>query len=651
MLTTKKIREKYLKFFKDKGHKIIPSASIMPDNDPTTLFTGSGMQPILPYLLGEKHPEGTRITNSQKSFRALDIEDVGDNRHTTFFEMLGNWSLGDYFKKEQIEWVFEFLIKELKLDPNRIYVTTFRGDKKLGIPRDEEAVKLWQERFESVGIKAKVVDMAEKDGMQEGRIFYYDEKENWWSRSGTPDKMPVGEPGGPDSEIFWDFGANRQIHENSPYKDQVCHPTCDCGRFLEIGNNVFMEYIKTETGFEPLENKNIDFGGGLERMAVAILDNPDIFMGDLFSGVKSKLEELSGKQYNESEKITYSFRVVMDHLRGAVFIMGDDKGISPSNTDQGYIVRRLIRRAIRYAKTIGIKEPHFTFLVAEKVIEEYKDVYPELERNKVFIQDSLVKEEYKFSQTLEKGLKELEKWSGTIIDKVEEGEEFSEYKSPYNRKIGKILFTLFTTYGFPIEMSLEEINKIRKGAGLDLMEGDNKERIITLFNEAMKKHQELSRTATIGKFKSGLADTSKETTQLHTAAHLLLAALQKVLGEKVQQKGSNITAERLRFDFSWDEKLTDVQKEEVERLVNEVISKKININCDEMTVDEAKEKGASGVFDSKYGEKVKVYEIGDFSHEICSGPHVENTGELGKFKIIKEQSSSAGVRRIKAILE
>ncbi len=612
-MTSKEIRQKYLDFFEKKGHVIIPSASIMPENDPTTLFTGSGMQPMLPYLLGEKHPSGTRITDSQKSFRAPDIEDVGDNRHTTFFEMLGNWSLGDYFKKEQIEWMFEFLTKELKLDPNRIYVSVFRGDEKLEIPRDDEAVKLWQEQFDSLGVDAKAVDMAEKEGMQDGRIFYYDEKENWWSRSGTPSQMPVGEPGGPDSEMFWDFGADLKIHENSPYKDQPCHPACDCGRFLEIGNNVFMSYIKTESGFEPLENKDIDFGGGLERMAVAVLDNPDVFMSDLFEGMKNKLEEMTDKKYGENEEFTKSFRIVMDHLRGAVFIIGDDKGVVPSNTDQGYIVRRLIRRAIRYGKQLGITQETWLKEIAQIVINNYKEAYPELERNQDFILNEFTKEEIKFSKTLEKGLKELEK--------------------------GTDPFILFTTYGFPIEMT-QELAK-EKGIEIDLED----------FERKMKEHQEKSRTAATGKFKSGLSDHSEKTTRLHTVAHLLLATLQKVLGSEVIQRGSNITPERLRFDFSWGEKLTDEQKAEIESLVNEAIEQKIPISCKEMTLDEAKEEGASGIFEDKYGDKVKVYEIGEFSHEICSGPHVENTSELGKFKIVKEKSSSAGVRRIKAVLE
>jgi len=616
-MNTKEIRQKYLEFFKSKEHTIIPSASIMPENDPTTLFTGSGMQPMVPYLLGEEHPAGIRVTDSQKSFRAGDIEDVGDNRHTTFFEMLGNWSLGDYFKKEQIEWIFDFLTKELKLDPNRIYVSVFRGDEKIGIPRDDEAVDLWKARFKSVGIEAEAVDLAEHKGMGEGRIFYYDEKENWWSRSGTPSAMPVGEPGGPDSEMFWDFGADLKIHENSPYKDKPCHPACDCGRFLEIGNNVFMEYLKTESGFQPLEKKNIDFGGGLERLSTAVLDNPDIFMIDLFDGMRLKLEELSNKKYGESEEITNSFRIVMDHLRGATFIMGDDRGVAPSNTDQGYIVRRLIRRAIRYGKQLGIEQELWTKEIVSMVIKEYEDTYPELVRNKDFILEQLDKEEIQFLKTLEKGLKELEK--------------------------GIDPFVLFTTYGFPIEMT-EEIAK-EKGIKIDVKD----------FKEKMKRHQELSRTAAVGKFKGGLADSSEETTHLHTAAHLLLAALRKVFGSEIQQKGSNITAERLRFDFSHDEKMTDEQKTKVENLVNKAIEKDLDVICEEMSLEEAKRLGATGSFESKYGERVKVYKIGDgkeiFSYEICGGPHVDRIGELGRFKIIKEGSSSAGVRRIKAILE
>ena len=553
--------------------------------------------------------------------------------------MLGNWSLGDYFKKEQIEWMFEFLTQELKLDPNRIYVSVFRGDEKIGIPRDDEAVELWQERFKSTGVEAKAVDMAEKNGMQDGRIFYYDAKENWWSRSGTPDQMPVGEPGGPDSEMFWDFGVDLKIHENSQYKDQPCHPACDCGRFLEIGNNVFMSYIKTETGFETLENKNIDFGGGLERMAVAVLDNPDVFMSDLFTGMKMKLEEMTGKKYKESDDITNSFRIVMDHLRGATFIMGDDKGVSPSNTDQGYIVRRLIRRAIRFGKQLGIEQELWLKEITTVVINDYKEAYPELERNKDFILEQLEKEERQFSKTLEKGLREFKKWSRVTPFWASEENILEKINNTPKIVPGYVIFKLFTTYGFPIEM----IKEIAKEKGLEIDEDG--------FKNKMKEHQETSRTAAAGKFASGLADHSEETTRLHTAAHLLLAALQKVLAPDVIQRGSNITAERLRFDFAWAEKMTDEQKQKVEDLVNQKIKGDIEVEFKEMPIEEAREQGASGIFGDKYGDMVKVYKVGDFSHELCSGPHVERTGELGHFKITKEQSSSAGVRRIKAVLE
>ncbi|MFH1402215.1 MAG: alanine--tRNA ligase [Patescibacteria group bacterium] len=647
-MLAKEIRQKYLEFFKGKGHSIIPSASLIPENDPTTLFTGSGMQAIVPYLLGKKHPEGTRVVNSQKCFRAIDIENVGDNRHTTFFEMLGNWSLGDYFKKEQIEWMFEFLTKELKLDPNRIYVSAFRGDEKIGIPKDEEVVKLWQERFDNIGIEAKVVDMAEKNGMQRGRIFYYDDKENWWSRSGTPNQMPVGEPGGPDSEMFWDFGADLKIHENSPYKDSPCHPACDCGRFLEIGNNVFMAYKKIDSGFETLKNKNVDFGGGLERMAAAVLDNPDVFMGDLFLGMRKKLEEMTGKKYGENETETRLFRIIMDHIRGATFILGDDKGVAPSNTDQGYIVRRLLRRAIRYGKQLGIEKEFWTAEIAKIVISDYEEIYPELKRNENFILEQLKKEELQFSKTLEKGLKMFDRLISNFT---------SSDKTTQLEISGKDFFDLFQTYGFPFEMVIEEIKNRgflvdEEGMFNSFCEEKKKE-----FEEEMKKHQELSRTASAGKFKGGLVDASEATTKLHTAAHLLLAGLRKVLGDSVEQKGSNITAERLRFDFSYSEKMTDEQKQKVENLVNEAIGKNLPVLCEEMSLTKAKEKGALGVFNSKYGERVKVYKIADtdnaeiFSYEICGGPHIVNTGLLGQFKIKKEESSSAGVRRIKAVLE
>jgi alanyl-tRNA synthetase len=618
-MKAKEIRQKYLDFFKLKNHKIIPSASLLPENDPTTLFTGSGMQPMVPYLLGETHPEGTRIVDSQKCFRAGDIDDVGDNRHTTFFEMLGNWSLGDYFKKEQIDWIFEFLTRELNLDPSRLYISVYRGNEKYKLKKDEEAVIIWQEKFKSVGIDAKTVDNAEKNGMQDGKIFYYPEKENWWSRVGVPENMPEGEPGGPDSEMFWDFGAELKLHENSEWKDKPCHPACDCGRFLEIGNNVFMQFIKTKDGFDELKNKNIDFGGGLERLAVAVNDTPDIFLSDIFESLRNKIETTTGKKYGENENQTKAFRVIMDHLRGATFLIAD--GATPSNKDQGYFTRRLIRRAVRFAHDLDVSF-NFTADVANVVIDEYQDYYAELKNKKEIILSKITKEEDKFRKTLKNGLKEFEK------------------KEKIN---GKEAFDLYQTYGFPIEMTKE----LAEEKGIKINEKE--------FNKELEKHQELSRTASAGKFKGGLADSGGETAKLHTATHLLNAALRKILGDHVYQKGSNITAERLRFDFTHGEKLTPEEKQQVEELVNKAIQDELPISFEEISVKEAKGKGAIGVFDSKYDQKVKVYKVGEgdniFSMEICGGPHVKSTGELGGFKIKKEQSSSAGIRRIKAVLK
>ncbi|PIZ69682.1 MAG: alanine--tRNA ligase [Candidatus Portnoybacteria bacterium CG_4_10_14_0_2_um_filter_43_36] len=618
-MTAKELREKYLNFFKSKGHAVLPSASLIPENDPTSLFIGSGMQPLIPYLLGEKHPRGQRLANSQKSFRAEDIEEVGDSRHTTFFEMLGNWSLGDYFKKEQLSWMWEFLLEELKLDPKKVYVTVYRGNKETGIERDKESVEIWKKLFKGKGIEAKDVDFAEKNGMRDGRIFYYDDNKNWWSRSGVPANMPVGEPGGPDSEMFYDLGANLKKHENSKFKDLPCHVNCDCGRFIEIGNNVFMEFVKTNKGFEPLPQKNVDFGGGLERMTMVSEGKNNVFETDLFVNILGKISQISGgKKYQGNAA---AFEIIADHIKAATFIMADDKGIAPSNTDQGYIVRRLIRRAVRYGRQLGIKNDLWIKEITQVVIDDYKDVYPELERNKDFVLSNLDEEETRFKKTLEKGLKEFEK------------REIS----------GREAFNLYQTYGFPIEMTKELAEE--KGIQVDEEE----------FQQELKKHQELSRTASAGKFRGGLADAGEETKKLHTAAHLLLAALRKVLNDSVTQKGSNITAERLRFDFSWPEKLTDEQKKQVEDLVNEVIKKDLPVVCEEMSLDEAKKQGAAGVFESKYGERVKVYTVGNdkevFSQEICGGPHIERTGELGHFKISKEESSSAGVRRIKAMLE
>lgn len=633
-MTTHELRKKYLDFFKSKNHVVISSASLIPENDPTTLFTSAGMQPMIPYLLGEKHPEGTRIADSQKCFRTQDIDEVGDNRHTTFFEMLGNWSLGDYFKTEQVDWMYNFLTKEIGLDPKRIYITCFRGNSKIGIPRDEEAARLWQEKFESADIKAKIVDNAETEGMQDGRIFYYDDKKNWWSRAGVPANMPKGEPGGPDAEMFWDFGEELGIHENSEYKDKPCHINCDCGRFVEIGNNVFMQYVREESGFEELKQKNIDFGGGLERMSQALADVPDIFMIDVFTGVRTELEKLSSKKYGETDEETKAFRIILDHLRGATFLIAD--GAVPSNKDQGYFTRRLIRRAIRFASQLGITK-NFCGKLAEIYIDEYSESYKYLKDNKNKIISELEAEENKFRITLEQGIREFEKiLNGFKIAEEKTGKKITELST-------KQTFKLYDTYGFPFEMTKE----LAEENGLTVDEIG--------FNEAFEKHQELSRQGAEQKFKGGLADSSEMSTKYHTATHLLHAALKKVLGDHVEQRGSNITDKRLRFDFSHPEKMTPEQREEVENIVNEAIDKKLSISMEEMTVEEAKEQGAIGLFGDKYGEKVKVYTVGEgddvASREICGGPHVEDLSEMGHFKIKKEESSSAGIRRIKAILE
>ena len=638
---SKELRKKFLEFFERRGHKIIPSASLIPENDSTTLFTGSGMQPLVSYLMGEPHPQGKRLVDVQKSFRAEDIEEVGDNRHTTFFEMMGNWSLGDYFKKEQLNWLFEFLVKEIQLDPQRIYVSVFRGNKEIGIEKDLESVNIWKDIFKKNNIDADDVDFAEKNGMQNGRIFYYDETKNWWSRSGIPTKMPIGEIGGPDSEVFYDLGEDLKRHENSKYKNQLCHINCECGRFIEIGNSVFIEFIRSERGFDPLPQKNVDFGGGLERISMVLQSKDNVFETDLFINIIKKIEELSGLKYIDNMS---PFEVIADHLRAATFIMGDNKGIAPSNVDQGYIVRRLIRRAIRYGRQLGIKKELWIQSISQTIIDDYESVYPELFNNTKFIMDNLEKEEIKFGKTLEKGLKEMEKL-------------FDNYKGNLKEFClgAENLFDLYQTYGFPVELSIEEINKKRIQYNGILIPKDIEEILLKSFQEEVKKHQEISRTAAAGKFKGGLADASEQTKKLHTACHLLLAALRKVLGEHVEQKGSNITAERLRFDFSHSNKLTEEEIKKIEEIVNEAIRNDLPIAFEEMSLEEAKKQGATGVFESRYGEKVKVYTIGEknnfVSKEICGGPHSKSTGELGHFKITKEESSGAGIRRVKAVLK
>ena len=605
-MTSKEIRAKFIEYFKSKGHREIPSASLLPENDPTVLFTTAGMHPLVPYLTGENHPEGKRLCNIQKCLRTDDIEEVGDNTHNTFFEMMGYWSLGDYWKKESIKMSWEFFTKIMGLDPRKISVTVFKGSK--DIPRDSESAEIWEKEI----------------GVPKNKIYFLPMKENFWGPAGKTG------PCGPCSEIFYETDL--------PKCGENCNPACDCRKYIEIGNNVFMEYekrIKNQESrimknekceYVALSQKNVDVGLGFERLVMIKQGKNNIFATDLFQPIVDKIEELASVSY---ESQTKSYKIIADHLRAVSFIIGDDKGIGPSNVDQGYVVRKLIRRAIRHGKILGV-EKVFTFKVVETVIENYKSIYPELERNKDFIIEQLVKEEEKFRGALERGLKEFRNLE-LRIENLE------------NRTIsGTEAFNLYQTYGFPIEMikELAEEKKIKVDK-----EG---------FNEKLKKHQELSRTASAGKFKGGLADAGEETVKLHTAAHLLLESLRKVLGDHIFQKGSNITAERLRFDFSHPKKLTDEEKQKVEDLVNEQIQKKLPVSCEEMSLDDAKKINAVGVFGNKYGEKVKVYTIGEgddiFSKEICGGPHVKNTAELGEFKIKKEQSSSAGVRRIKGVL-
>lgn len=605
----------------EKGHAIIPSAALVPENDPTTLFTGSGMQPLVPYLMGETHPKGKRLTDSQKCFRAEDIEEVGDNRHTTFFEMLGNWSLGDYFKKEQLTWFFTFLVEEVKLDPERIYVTVFQGDESKNVPRDTESVQIWQDLFATKGVSSEVAEIGSeesgyKQGMKEGqRIFYYDASKNWWSRAGKPEKMPIGEIGGPDSEVFYDFQTE---HDKS--FGEHCHPNCDCGRFLEIGNSVFIEYLKTEQGFEKLPKQNVDFGGGLERIAAASNNDGDVFKIDLLWSVIKQLETLSGKKYQENLE---AFRVITDHIRGAVFMIGD--GVHPGNTEQGYFVRRLLRRSVRYADLLGIPAGELRNL-AESVINSYKDHYQNLEAVKDSISEEIAKEEEQFRKTLEKGLREFEKISTGPIS-------------------GHDAFILFTTYGFPFELTEELATE--KGLTVDKK----------AFDEEMKKHQELSRAGAEQKFKGGLADHSEKVVQYHTATHLLLAGLRKFLGEHVHQAGSNITGERLRFDFTHPDKVEKETLDKIEKWVNEAIKTGGNVSIEMMPKDKAQsDKTIEASFWDRYPDEVKVYNIKGndgsiFSRELCGGPHVEKLEDIqGEFKIKKEESSAAGIRRIKAVL-
>jgi alanyl-tRNA synthetase len=630
MITPTQIRTKYLQFFEKNGHAIIPSAPMVPENDPTTLFTGSGMQPMITYLLGEPHPKGKRIADSQKCFRSQDIEEVGDNRHTTFFEMLGNWSLGDYFKKEQLRWFFTFLTDEVGLAPEKLFVTVFRGNDDLGIPKDTESVAIWKELFAEKGIDAKDVDFADRDGMQGGRIFYYEEKKNWWSRAGEPKKMPAGEPGGPDSEMFYDFGVELKLHESSIWKDEPCHVNCDCGRFLEIGNSVFMQYQKQADGsFVELPQRNVDFGGGLERIAAAANGDSDVFKTDLFQPVISHLEKISAKSYSNNEETTRSFRVIADHMRAAVMLASD--GVFPSNKEQGYFARRLVRRSIRYGKMIGIERAFLAELVPI-IAQIYKDAYPAVLEQQEKIAQVLSQEEQKFAKSIEKGLKEIERIKVTSTSAKPE-------------LTVDAAFNLYETYGYPVELSVE----IAQEKGLQLVPAET---FLEEFQKRRQQHAESSRTASAGKFKGGLQDQSVETVKFHTATHLLHAALRKILGTHVQQKGSNITAERLRFDFSHPAAVTPQELEKVLAQINEWIEQDLTVTRQVMQKEKALESGAIAFFIEKYPDEVSVYTIGTdsekdwISKEFCGGPHVEHTAQIGKLKLKKEEAVSAGVRRI-----
>lgn len=597
------LRTKYIKFFlsSPRNHKEIPSASLVPENDPTTLFVGSGMQPLIPYLLGERHPLGGRLVDSQKSFRAQDIEEVGDNRHTTFFEMLGNWSLGEYFKKEQLPWFFAFLTDTLHIDGKKLYVSVFEGNEI--VPKDTQSVEIWKRIFKNVGIEANEGE----------RIFAYGVSKNWWSRSGTPDKMPYGEPGGPDSEVFYDFGPEHKIHEKSLYKNQKCHPNCDCGRFLEIGNSVFMQYQKQADGtFRELPQKNVDFGGGLERLVAVTENQQDVFSTNLYLPIILLIEKETGQSYGVPSNKA-AMRVISDHIKAAVFLI--KAGVEPSNKEQGYVVRRLLRRAaVKMQILKGELSTSFATLVFE-VLKMYDGVYFDAKSDGQMIASAVDSEMQKFSRSLSKGLRILE----------------SE-KNP----TGKTAFDLYQSYGFPLEITRE----ILEHKGIRINEEE--------FRKEFETHKNLSRTTSAGMFRGGLADHSELVVKLHTATHLLQQALRETLGTHVRQKGSHITAERLRFDFTHPKALTADESKAIEHVVNEQIQKGLPVKMAVLPFAQALREGALFVEGEKYPEKVNVYSIGSFSKEVCGGPHVTSTKLLKHFKIVKEESLGSGVRRIYA---
>lgn len=622
-MRAKQILDKYIKFFEERGHKRIENSSLVPLNDPSTLFTSSGMQPLVPYLLGEEHPAGKRLVNVQNSFRAQDIDEIGDNRHTTFFRMLGNWSLGDYFKKEQIPWLFEFLTSELKLDPNKLYVTVFEGSE--SIPEDQDSIKIWKEEFKKLGVEAEL----------DSRIFKYGVNKNWWSRAGVPENMPVGEPGGPDTEVFFDFGKEKKIHENSIYKNDLCYPNCDCGRFLEIGNSVFMQYIKTQEGFSELPQKNVDFGGGLERLIAATEDTQDIFETALFKPIIESIENTTAKSYKENSQ---EMRIVLDHLVSSSFIISN--GVKPGNKEQGYILRRLIRRGL---DNFYILNGDSVIPVLEKIIGSYKDTDPELEEKFEEIKNIILEEEEVYKRALEGGKKLIEK-------ELTRGKKIGDELMGSKQISADLAFKAITSFG------LGPSQLISLGYTFNEQE----------LAKQIKKHQNLSRAGAKQKFSGGLADHSEKTIMGHTATHLMHQALRDMFGTELHQTGSNITSERVRFDFNFDRKLTSEELEKLEKTVNEKIAENLPVHFEMMSVARAKEIGAIGLFDEKYAKDVKVYFIDGeessptsdksssgrprtkdwYSAEFCGGPHVDFTGEIKRFRIKKQESLGKNQQRI-----
>jgi len=660
-VNAQEIRNTYVKFYEERGHVAVKRAPLVLKDDPTTLFTGSGMQPMIPYLLGESHPDGQRIVDSQTCLRAQDIDDIGDNRHTTFFEMLGNWSMGDYFKQQQIEWMYEFFSEVVGLDMSKLYVTCYAGNERLGIAKDTEAANVWKGLFAKNGLSNSEAEIGSEEagyarGMREGeRIFYYDGSKNWWSRNGNEDNTPVGDPCGPDSEMFYEF----DIPHNTEYGEH-CHPNCDCGRFMEIGNNVFMAYKKVGEGqFEELEQKNVDHGSGLERIAAAKLNDPDVFKISLMWPIIEKLQKLSKKNY---ESHTESMRVIADHLRAATFLAVD--GCVPSNKEQGYVMRRLLRRAIRFSFDLGI-EQNFLQEIVPVIADLYENDFPEVKEHRDEVIAVLVKEEKAFRQTLRKGLKEFGKMFAPLVTKSSEtasrptsleyasgsdgAADVPKDLSPQSFDAGAALFTLYDTYGFPVELSTEEAFK----QGIELPSDWRAQ-----FDARMEEQRNRSRTATKGEFKGGLGGQDLIHKKYHTATHLLQSALREIFGPELRQHGSNITEERLRFDFNLDHKMTDEEKARAEELVNGWIAEDLPVSYKMCPTQEALDMGAIGPFGERYDKEVKVYQMGEgdklASLEICGGPHVESTSQLAedgkKFKIIKEEASSAGIRRIKAVL-